>query len=295
MPVLTRELVKLEGTAKYTTPHDARVVFASPLVDVAANIPKALPNIEDCKLILRHRHWQVRLLSKSALLQSVAAGGQIRWIASFTASARRHLTTAWRRVSRPAHRDLRTLAGVTFAPGQRLPHIRYDLSEPAEDYGAFVSHAAEAVRLDHCEHVWAEALNGRGESLRCITAALRTGADEKEAFALERVSSERLAWEEYACATFLAHSNVEPPEKLRFLQYVQPGPTELAAGTRSPGRCCWATMLFQPNRQTRRMIISHPFCRLTRHRWCTRMERPWRVVDSKETEKRDNNKQTDEL
>jgi hypothetical protein len=40
---------------------------------------------------------------------------------------------------------------------------------------------------------------------------------------LEHVSKDPAAWEEYARATFLALSKVVPPDKLRFLQYVQEG------------------------------------------------------------------------
>ena len=40
---------------------------------------------------------------------------------------------------------------------------------------------------------------------------------------LERVSRDPSAWENYARETFLALTRRVPPEKLRFLQYVQPG------------------------------------------------------------------------
>ena len=40
---------------------------------------------------------------------------------------------------------------------------------------------------------------------------------------LERVSTDRAAWEGYARATYLAHAKVVPPNKFRFLQYVQAG------------------------------------------------------------------------
>ena len=36
---------------------------------------------------------------------------------------------------------------------------------------------------------------------------------------------DREAWENYARATFVAHTSVLPPQKLRFMQYVQPGQT----------------------------------------------------------------------
>jgi len=39
-------------------------------------------------------------------------------------------------------------------------------SLPQEDYDAFSRRISEAVRVDRCEHVWAEILNARGESMR---------------------------------------------------------------------------------------------------------------------------------
>jgi hypothetical protein len=79
-----------------------------------------------------------------------------------------------------------------------------------------------AIRVEKCDHVWAEVINVRGESLTKTTDALRAAGYEEEALSLESVSGPdgNGAWEDYARATFLAHTKNIPPEKLRFLQYI---------------------------------------------------------------------------
>ena len=48
------------------------MIYASPLVDVAANMDLVRETIEACKLILENTNWQIRLLSKSNLLPKIA-------------------------------------------------------------------------------------------------------------------------------------------------------------------------------------------------------------------------------
>ena len=58
---------------------------------------------------------------------------------------------------------------------------------------------------------------------RTVTA-LRDGGYMNEVARVESVcgAGKKEAWEEYARATFLAHTTCIPREKLRFLQYVKP-------------------------------------------------------------------------
>jgi hypothetical protein len=90
------------------------------------------------------------------------------------------------------------------------------------DYRVFAESCAEELRTARCEHVWAEVINVRGESMVRTCAALRAAGFADEANRLERVSTDKVAWEEYARRTFEAHARVygAQPGKLRFLQYV---------------------------------------------------------------------------
>ncbi len=48
------------------------VIYASPLVDVAANMELVLETVELCQVILEETQWHIRLLSKSNLLPKIA-------------------------------------------------------------------------------------------------------------------------------------------------------------------------------------------------------------------------------
>ena len=78
----------------------------------------------------------------------------------------------------------------------------------------------DAIQVKRCEHVWAEAINVRGPTLpRTLDALRRVGLND-EAARVEEVANNFRAWEEYARATFLAHSK-HAAGKLRYLQYVK--------------------------------------------------------------------------
>ena len=90
------------------------------------------------------------------------------------------------------------------------------------DYDKFSQEICNAIRVDRCEHVWAEVINLRGKSLVRTLAALHAAGLGREAEALSAVMGPKSvdAWEKYARDTFLAHSKNVPADKLRFLQYV---------------------------------------------------------------------------
>jgi hypothetical protein len=90
---------------------------------------------------------------------------------------------------------------------------------PQRDYDQFAAEVAEKIRVDQCEHVWAEVLNKRCDSLKATSLALRKAGRLEEAVRVEAVA-DRSAWENNARDVFLALSKVVPPEKFRFLQYV---------------------------------------------------------------------------
>ena len=93
----------------------------------------------------------------------------------------------------------------------------------------FLAKVEQLIRPEKCEHVWAEVINVRGQSMQKTLAGLNAAGLHQAATDLSAVSGEgsKPAWEEYARKTFLALANVisnnatEP--KLRFLQYVTTG------------------------------------------------------------------------
>jgi DNA repair photolyase len=224
LPILRQDLVDRKGRPKYPDVNDRRVVYSSPLVDVAANLPTALQTVEACKIILDNTHWQIRLLSKFALLQTVAeklAPYSDRMIYGFSTGTFNDKVAASleQGTSSPTAR-LRALHWLQDNKFRTFAMICPSL--PQTDYNAFAREAADRVRVECCEHVWAEVFNLRGRSLKKSCATLVDEGFADEALRLLAVSGKnKAAWEAYARATFLAHAGVVPPEKLRFLQYVQ--------------------------------------------------------------------------
>lgn len=66
------QLLSADGKPRYKDSKDKRVIYASPLVDVAGTPTQVDVTIKICLEILQHTHWQIRLLSKSVLLAKVA-------------------------------------------------------------------------------------------------------------------------------------------------------------------------------------------------------------------------------
>jgi len=224
---LRSQLIRPDGSNKYDDPRDTRVVYSSTLVDVAANMELLREIAELCILILLHTNWQIRLLSKSALLARLVTDEMIlkkyhsRLILGFSIGtlddkvARAieiHTSSPTARIK--ALHELQDRGLRTF--GMICPSL------PQADYEAFSREICDAIRVDKCEHVWAEVLNVRGESLTNTVGALRNAGLEDEADRLEAVCGSGVGgkWEDYARQTFSAHTHNVPGDKLRFLQYV---------------------------------------------------------------------------
>jgi DNA repair photolyase len=198
------------------------VLYMSPLVDIAANLELRDETIEACHEILSRTEWQIRLLSKSNLLPSVAhalVDHRDRLIFGVSTgtldnglarSFELHTPLVSKRLA--ALHQLQDEGFRTF--GMICPSL------PQADYGAFARAMYGAIRADRCEHVWAEVMNVRGDSLTQTVAALREHGYNAEAGRLHHVSTDGLAWENYARATFEAHAPLYQPGQLRFLQYV---------------------------------------------------------------------------
>ena len=100
-------------------------------------------------------------------------------------------------------------------------------SLPQKDIHKWAWEMAQAIRVDKCEHVWAEVMNVRGTNIAATTACLRAAGYEWEAHALEAAAQDKDVWEQYARDTFMAHIGTDcygvnqgQPPKLRYLQYV---------------------------------------------------------------------------
>lgn len=210
------------------------VIYASPLVDVAANMELVRETVEMCLLILQQTQWHIRLLSKSNLLPKIA---QSLEMCAPSLKARERLIYG---VSTGTLDDKLAQAFEEGCPlvGKRIQSLHWLQdngfrtfgmvcpSLPQRDYGFFAERMRDAIRYDRCEHVWAEVINVRGDSYtRTIEALTLAGAMEVAGDLIE-VSHNQSKWEQYARDTFLAHAKFCPPEKLRFLQYVNKGNRE---------------------------------------------------------------------
>jgi len=216
-----------KGKPRYDDPRDNRVIYASPLVDVAANVEMAKETIALCRVILEHTHWHIRLLSKSNLLTIVAKAlpeYKNRMIFGFsTGTADDQLAAAFEQGTAKVSKRIAALHQLqndgyrTF--GMICPSLPYGNSN---QYLQFSSTISEMLRIERCEHIWAEVINLRGQALTNTCNALERAGFKAQATRLKHVSQNKEAWEHYARATYQAHASVIPAGKLRFLQYVTP-------------------------------------------------------------------------
>jgi DNA repair photolyase len=227
---LRAQLLDRKGRRRYSDDDDARVVFSSTTVDVAANMELLRETAEACNMILQHTGWHIRLLSKSNLLHLLVANEMIpskyhhRLIFGFsTGTLHDNVAKAIESGSATVSKRLESLHWLQDNDFRTFGMICPSL--PQDDYDSFSSDICAAIRVEKCEHVWAEPLNVRGESLSRTLAALRAAGLNAEANNLAAVSGagKGKAWEDYARMTFLAHTKNIEPGKLRFLQYIDTG------------------------------------------------------------------------
>jgi DNA repair photolyase len=232
--ILRRQLTRSNGKPRVTGSDEVgRVIFASPLVDVAANMDLVRETIEACRVILELTPWTIRLLSKSNLLPKVAEGladpaiKQRVIYGVSTGTLDDKLAQAFEQGTPRVSKRIQSIHWLQDQGFRTYGMICPSLPlESQADYETFARDCAEKLRADQMEHVWAEVINVRGESFERTEAALRAAGFEREANSLKAVSlgtpDSKQAWEDYARATFEAHAAVHArtPGKLRFLQYV---------------------------------------------------------------------------
>lgn len=216
-------LTRKNGKPKFSDPEDKRVIYASPLVDVAANMNQVKVTVDICKVILELTNWQIRLLSKSSLLLEVAKQIPIEFknrmiYGLSTGTFDSELAALFEKGTGLVSKRLEALKWLQDNGHRTFGMICPIL--PQADYKAFADSIKDHIDVSKCEHVWAEVINGRGDSLTATVNALRTGKRDAEADLLAKIANDPKAWEESAQNTFEALAEVIPDEKLRFLQYV---------------------------------------------------------------------------
>ncbi|MDR3561320.1 MAG: NADAR family protein [Negativicutes bacterium] len=224
-PARAREFLTIGGhgkSPKYTDPKDKRVIFASPLVDVAGTMDQVETTVAICLEILQLTNWQIRLLSKSSLLKEVAKGipevFQERMIFGLsTGTFDPVLAGAIEKGTSSVTKRLETLHWLQEHDFRTFAMLCPIL--PQKDFHAFARQFDRMQVFNECEHVWAEALNARGGSMAATIAALRQAGRQHEADLIVRIDADDEAWQDYAEQAFVALTRFIPPEKLRFLQY----------------------------------------------------------------------------
>ncbi len=228
---MREQLTDRHGRPKFNDPSDRRVIYSSPLVDVAGNMDLVAETIEACKIILELTHWDIRLLSKSNLLPKVADGipphhAQRIIYAVSTGTLDDQLAKAFEAGTPLVSKRIASLHQLQDRGLRTYGMICPSL--PHRDYTAFAAEAWAAIRADKCEHVWTEVINVRGDSMIRTCAALRAAGYEWEARQLEHAAADKDHWEAYARATFEGHVLADKacmpfdkrPAKLRQLQYI---------------------------------------------------------------------------
>lgn len=206
-----------------------KVIYASPLVDVASNMELVRETVEACKIILADTSWHIRLLSKSNLLPKVAE--ELEGFCLSDEARRRMIygvstgtlddgmARAFEEGTAKVSKRIEALHQLQDAGYRTFGMICPSL--PQRSYEKFARDCADALRIERCEHVWAEVMNVRGASLTRTYKALHAAGYVWEANALLEVSEHKDAWELYARDTFSGYALDDRYNgKLRFLQYV---------------------------------------------------------------------------
>lgn len=235
--IVRKQLTDAKGKPRFSDPNDRRVIYASPLVDVAANMELVAETVEICKLILTLTNWHIRLLSKSNLLPKIAQAiddfGRESQEGDFhklnkrviygvsTGTLDDKLAQAFEQGCPLVSKRIESLHWLQDNGYRTFSMVCPSLPQPSQaHYLKFAADMKDALRYDRCEHVWSECLNSRGESFKHTFDALWNSGYSPEAVRLQEVSENSEFWDMYCQQTFQAHTAHCPREKLRFMQYV---------------------------------------------------------------------------
>lgn len=228
-PAALKNKLFLRGEPRYLGEEQrGRVIYASPLVDIAANMELVAETVAMCRLILQWTAWDIRLLSKSTFLPRIAEqiddffDGKARVIYGVsTGTLDDNIAKAFEQGTPRVTKRLESLEKLQLNGNRTFGMLCPSLPLPGgqNEYQKMAADMAHAIDAQKCEHVWAEVINLRGDSFTMTTSALHSAGFTDHAAELHRVSIDTDAWEYYARDTFEAHAPHYPPGKLRFLQY----------------------------------------------------------------------------
>ena len=220
------------------------VVFGSPLVDVAATNELAKETVELCEMFLRLTSFDLRLLSKSPLLESIVATELHKRLPDEQAGAKKRVLFGF---STGTFNDTVAEAIEVTAPSptSRLKalHLLQDNGFrtygmlcpilPQFDPNIYANEAMKAIRADKCEAIWAEPINlrtrgqsedgnekaGHRDSFKATVDALEKVKLYDDAKLLETVTDDPQKWEEYCRSTFEALKEAAKGKQLWWMQY----------------------------------------------------------------------------
>ena len=233
---LQKELRTAKGLLKYKGGKYAAaraegnplVIYGSPLVDIAAHKDLVTETIEMVQLLLNDTDFDIRLLSKSPAIMDIAK--------SLSADQKSRVIFGLS-IGTFDHETARAIEKHCPSPQKRIEALHWlqdngyrtygmicpILPQPMEQYVALVK---EHIRPEKCEHIWAEVINVRKDSMTLTVAALEKAGKDEAAAALRNVCGDNCGqnWEQYARDTFIPLAAAIPRDakaqpKLRFLQY----------------------------------------------------------------------------
>lgn len=203
------------------------VLYTSTSVEIAPNLELLEETAAACRLIFDNTAWDIRLLSKSPLTKRLVEKNMIpkkhhqRLIFGFSTGTLEDKVAQTIETGAPLVSE--RLAALEWL--QKNGYRTFAMlcpSIPQKNYDAMSKALCDAVDINRCEHVWAEVINPRGAALKRTAAALDAAGFKVEAELVRSVTGaeNKVAWEEYARSTFMAHAKNIPAAKFRFLQYV---------------------------------------------------------------------------
>jgi len=252
--LLTPELIRkwgLEGewslenrVPKFKGPEwKGKVIFGSPLVDIAATKELSIETVELCEMILRSTDLDIRLLSKSPLLADIVAKELDQRLPDAKTGAKARVIFG---LSTGTIDDKVAAAIETHAPSPsaRLKALHWLQDNgfrtygmlcpilPQRDEAAYTQYAQTAmaaIRADRCEEIWAEVVNFRvgaksadenpadqrhRDSFQATYQALVDGGFQDGAALFHKVATDSGAWEQYSRTLFEALVEAAPKQTI---------------------------------------------------------------------------------
>ena len=235
---LTTELRNAKGALKYKggkyaaarAAGDPMVIYGSPLVDIAAHKDLVEETIKMVQILLNDTDFDIRLLSKSPMIvdiaKSLSPNQKNRVIFGLSIGTFDYETAlAIEKHCPPPQKRIEALHWLQDNGYRTYGMVCPILPQPMEQYVALVK---EHIRPEKCEHIWAEVVNVRKDSMKLTSTALEEAGKLEALAALKKVCGEekdcKANWEQYAKDTFTALAAAIPRDangqpKLRFLQY----------------------------------------------------------------------------